>query len=136
VAEEPRDLIHIEGEGNGVTLRVTGAQDAEVLAGELLVTSPFVQARVETSVLPADLRAWQEALDELDAGYDVAWREGGDAPELSIEREADQDRVHVTVRDTASSTSVTVTVPLTDAWFDGAYERLDGAWKAWPGMVS
>jgi hypothetical protein len=31
-----------------------------------------------------------------------------------------------------SLTAVTVTVPLVDAWFDDAYDRLDLAWKTWP----
>lgn len=29
-------------------------------------------------------------------------------------------------------TAVTVTVPLTDSWFDDAYERLEHVWKAGP----
>lgn len=31
-----------------------------------------------------------------------------------------------------SLTTVTVTVPLVDAWFDDAYRRLDLVWETWP----
>ncbi|CAM5496366.1 MULTISPECIES: DUF5959 family protein [Streptomyces] len=30
-----------------------------------------------------------------------------------------------------SLTTVTVTVPLADAWFDDAYRRLDFVWETW-----
>jgi hypothetical protein len=31
-----------------------------------------------------------------------------------------------------SLTTVTVTVPLVDTWFDDAYRRLDLVWETWP----
>ncbi|AGS67228.1 hypothetical protein B446_33310 [Streptomyces collinus Tu 365] len=80
-------------------------------------------------MLPDDLRHWQEALDALDAGQDIAWRQDTRGPEVFIERDPEEGRAHVTIRDASSSlTTVTVSVPLKDAWFDEAYSRLDLAW--------
>ncbi|MGW1893491.1 DUF5959 family protein [Streptomyces sp. NPDC002004] len=139
MTEGPIDLIRLEGEGNTVVLRLTGKQPrqdpaaAAALAGEFLVETPFVRGRLDTWVVPDDLRHWQEALDALDAGQDIAWREDTRGPELVIERDAAQERAHVTIRDHSMSlTTVTVTVPLADEWFDDAYHRLDLAWKTWP----
>lgn len=133
------ELICLEGEGNRVVLRLTGEEAgsggtaAGALAGEFVIDTPFVRGSLGAWVFPEELRQWQEALDALDAGQDIAWREGTRGAELHIERDADGERVHVTVRDDAMSlTAVTVTVPLPDAWFDDAYQRLELVWKTWP----
>ncbi|WP_251062428.1 MULTISPECIES: DUF5959 family protein [unclassified Streptomyces] len=139
VAEEPVDLIHLEGEGNRVILRITGKEarggpdEADALVAEFHVDTPFVRGSLRTWLFAEDLRQWQRALDMLDTGQDIAWREGARAPWLFIELDEDDDRCRVTIRDHAMSlTTVTVTVPLTDTWFDDAYQRLDLAWKTWP----
>jgi uncharacterized protein DUF5959 len=133
VADEPIDLIFMEGEGNSVILRVAGDQDNEVLTGELLIKSSFVSGSLAWFLFPDDLREWQEALDELDAGYDVAWREGGRGPEMFVERDPNHERLNVTIKDDAGSmTAVTISVPVADSWFDDAYRRLELVWKAWP----
>jgi hypothetical protein len=152
-SEEPIDLIRIEGGGNSVVLRITGKKRlanirldgpspgrvrTEALVGEFLVDTPFVRGSRSTSVLPHDLRDWRDALDAFDLqGRDIAWREDS-STELFIERieedlDEDQDeRVHVTLRDSSMSlTTVTVTIPLADSWFDDAYDRLDRVWKTW-----
>jgi len=50
---------------------------------------------------------------------------------MLVERAGDQ--ALVTVKDDdGSATTVTVTVPLPDEWFDEAYERLDLTLKTWP----
>lgn len=137
MADEPIDLIHMGGgEGNSLVLRVTGAEDDETLNGELLVVSPFVRGTLAWPVSPEDLRGWQQALDELDAGYDVTWCEDNWGPEMFIERDPDLDRLNVTIRDDVTSlTTVTIAVPIADSWFDDAYELLDLVWKTWPRMV-
>ncbi|MEU2060315.1 DUF5959 family protein [Streptomyces sp. NPDC013455] len=136
MAGEPIDLIRLEGGRNSVVLRIDGKQRHErtdVLVGEFEVRTPFVRGSLQTWVFPDDLRQWQQALDLLDAGRDAAWREGGRAPWLFIERDEDDDRCRVTLQDHSMSlTAVTVTVPLTDAWFDDAYDRLDRIWETWP----
>ncbi|EFL31658.1 predicted protein [Streptomyces viridochromogenes DSM 40736] len=139
MAEEPIDLIRLEGQGNSVVLRITGSERRDhphrpdVLAGEFRIDTPFVRGGLPTRLLAGDLRQWQQALDMLDAGQDIAWRADTRAPGLFIERDEDDDRCQVTIRDDSMSlTTVTVTVPLADTWFDDAYRRLDLALETWP----
>ncbi|WP_225836192.1 DUF5959 family protein [Streptomyces sp. NK08204] len=145
MAEGPIDLIRLEGEGNSVVLRITGREtragrngagpvpETGVLAAEFLVDTPFVRGSLRTWLQAEDLRQWQKALDRLDTGLDSAWREHTRAPWLFIELDDDDDRCRVTIEDHSMSlTAVTVTVPLTDAWFDDAYRRLDTVWETWP----
>ncbi|MEU2913822.1 DUF5959 family protein [Streptomyces massasporeus] len=142
MAEEPMELIRLEGGGNSVVLRITESEErqspteVQVLAGEFLVRTPFVRGALKTWIFPDDLRQWQQALDSLDAGRDIAWCEGQRGPWLYVERDDDNDRCRVTIKDHSMSlTTVTVTVPLADAWFDDAYRRLDLVWDAWPRMA-
>lgn len=129
MADEPVDLIRLEGHGNSVILRVTGAQDG--LSGEFLIQTPFVRGSLRAPVFAEDLWEWRDALDGLDTGHDIAWRDGGPRPPVYVER--DGDLALVTIKDpTGSATTVTVTVLLTDRWFDDAYERLDLTLKTWP----
>jgi hypothetical protein len=139
MAEDSIDLIRLEGDGNSVILRITGKGEREGLievdglAGEFVVDTPFVRGTLETSLFPEDLRQWQQALDSLDAGQDIAWLEGKRVPWLFIELDEDDDRCQVTIEDHSMSlTGVTVTVPLADAWFDDAYRRLDLVRDTWP----
>ncbi|PAZ10851.1 hypothetical protein CLM62_38825 [Streptomyces sp. SA15] len=137
MAEEPIDLIHLEGNGNSVILRITGKEklpgEADVLVGEFQVDTPFVRGSLKTWVFPEHLRQWQQSLDMLDAGHDIAWLEGTRAPWLYIELDEDDDRCEITIKDDSmSQTTVTVTVPLSDAWFNDAYHRLDRIWETWP----
>ncbi|MER5918509.1 DUF5959 family protein, partial [Streptomyces sp. NPDC001982] len=96
----PIDLIRLRGEGNSVVLRLGGRQHPQGLgaagarAGEFLVETPFVRGSLRTWVFPDDLRHWQEAMDALDAGQDIAWREGTRGPEVFIERDAEVERAH------------------------------------------
>jgi len=140
MAEEPIDLIRLEGNGNSVVLRITGPAGREgtapagSLAAEFVVDTPFVRGTLATLLAPGDLREWQECLDALDAGQDIAWCDRQRIPSLSVERDADgDDRCHVSVKDHhPSPTEVTVTVPLVDAWFDDAYRRLEQVCDTWP----
>ncbi|MFD8237129.1 DUF5959 family protein [Streptomyces sp. NPDC059696] len=136
MGEEAVDLIRLEGEGGSVVLRIVGREGGGVLVGEFLVETPFVRGGLKTWISPEDLRQWQQALDSLDAGRDIAWREGQRAPWLFVDLDEDDDRCQVTIKDhSASLTTVTVTVPLVDAWFDDAYRRLDLVWETWPAEV-
>lgn len=139
MAEDPIDLIHLKGDGNSVILRITGKEErkrptgVDALVGEFVVDTPFVRGTLKTWIFPEDLRQWQQALDSLDTGQDIAWREGSRAPRLFIELDEDDDRCQVTIKDCSMSlTAVTVTVPLADAWFDEAYRLLDLVWETWP----
>ncbi|MFD9072579.1 DUF5959 family protein [Streptomyces lasiicapitis] len=138
-SEEPIDLIRLEGEDNSVIVRITGKRPApgrsgvDELVGEILVDTAFVRGTLATSVSPEDLTEWRATLDTLDGGDDTTWREGRRTPELSVELDPDGERAHVTVADhTMSLTTVTVTVLLTDEWFDEAYDRLDETLRVWP----
>jgi hypothetical protein len=138
-SEGPIDLISLEGEGNSVIIRITGRQSAQdpprtdALAGEILVDTAFVRGSIATWIFPEDLTEWQEALDALDCGADVVWREDKRTTEVLISRDPDGERAHVTIADRSMSlTAVTVTVALADAWFDDAYHRLDQVLKTWP----
>lgn len=133
--EEAIDLIRLEGEGNSIILRLTERQQdrgtTDVLTGQILVSTPFVRGSLKVWLVPDELRHWQEALDALDAGQNIAWHEERRGPDIFIDRDVENARVHVTIRDTSMSlTTVTVTVPLLDTWFDDAYRRLDLAWDA------
>jgi hypothetical protein len=135
MAEDPIDLIRLEGDGNSVILRVTGKEErkrpteADVLVGEFVVDTPFVGGTLKTWIFPKDLRQWQQALDSLDAGQDIAWCEGKRAPWLFIELDEDDDRCQVTIKGYSMSlTTVTVTVPLADA----CSTTRTGAWT-WSG---
>jgi hypothetical protein len=130
----PIDLIRFEGDGNSVVLRITGTEPSasgSMLTGEFQVETPFVRGNLHAWVFPDELREWRDALDALDAGEDIAWRTRTRGASMLIER--DQDVALVTIKDDeGAATAVTVTVPLSDPWFDDAYERLDRVWQTWP----
>ncbi len=84
-----------------------------------------VRGVLPTFVADVDLDAWRQALDALDMGYDVAWREDLRADEVHIRWEGD-DRLVVSVHDRMGLlTSMTTVVPVSDEWFDDAYDRLE-----------
>lgn len=129
---ESTDLIRFEGEGNSVVLRITGKEQGppDMLVGEIVVDASFVRGSTRVVVSAEDLREWREALDTLDVGDGyVSWREGSGEPEVFLERDVTSEQVDITVK--YGTNAVTVTVPLTDAWFDDAYDRLDQMWKTW-----
>ncbi|WP_031518842.1 DUF5959 family protein [Streptomyces sp. NRRL F-5123] len=128
MAEEPIDLIRFEGDGGSVVLRISGKDKNVLLTGEFVVGTPFVSGGVMTRISGDDLGEWQQALDLLDTGHEISWRDGANTPGLYVEFDEDdgKGRCHVTVKDArASGTAVTVPVVLDDAWFDDAYRRLD-----------
>ncbi|MFI0721717.1 DUF5959 family protein [Streptomyces sp. NPDC021224] len=127
MAEEPIDLFRFEGDGNSVVLRISGKDKNVLLSGEFVVETPFVSGSLRTAISGDDLGEWQQALDLLDTGHEISWRDGAAAPWLYVELDEDDGgRCHVTVKDAqASGAGVTVPVPLDDAWFDDAYRRLD-----------
>ncbi len=138
MSEDSIDMIRLEGDGNSVILRNTGAEGrkrsskSDVLVGEFLIDTSFVRGTLKTWIFPEDLREWQQALDSLDAGQDISWRERHNAPWLCIELDEDDDRCRVTIKDLSMSlTTVMVAIPLVDAWFDDAYRRLESVWETW-----
>lgn len=139
MAQGPIDLIRLAGGGNSVVLRITGretwrgARTTDVLTSELVVDTPFISGTLNALLFPEDLAEWQECLDALDAGQAITWREFTRGPALSIERDEADERLCVTIRDDVNTlTTVTVTVPLADSWFDDAHACLEQVWKTWP----
>ncbi|MBP0459667.1 DUF5959 family protein [Streptomyces montanisoli] len=130
----PLDLIRLTGDGNSVTLRVTGrTPQQDTLTCEFVVDTPFVSGKQSDWLFPSDLTEWQNCLDALDAGQKIAWREYVRGTDLSIERDEEGEYFRVTVRDKEMTlTTVTVTVPLDDSWFDDAYNRLERVLSIWP----
>ncbi|MFD4653956.1 DUF5959 family protein [Streptomyces sp. NPDC058441] len=95
--------------------------------------TPFISGTLNLWLFPADLDEWRDCLDALDAGHSITWRDATRGPALSVERDDTEERVRVTIRDSMTTlTTVTVTVPLADSWFDDAYDRLERACKTWP----
>ncbi|WP_331764982.1 DUF5959 family protein (plasmid) [Streptomyces sp. NBC_01384] len=139
MTQGPIDLIRLVGEGNSVVLRIKGketrrgARRTDVLTSEFVVETPFISGTLNTWLFPADLTEWQQCLDALDAGQDITWRDATRAPALSMERDETGERLRVTIRDNMTTlTTVTVTVPMADSWFDDAYDRLEQVSKTWP----
>ncbi|MFI7676165.1 DUF5959 family protein [Actinophytocola sp. NPDC049390] len=133
---DPIDLIHLEGHGNKVVLRITGVEPGELfssLTGEFLIETPFVRGRLHAWFSRDDLWEWRDALDALDVGEDVAWRADARGASVFVERFTDRDLALITIKDDeGAATAVTVTVPMPDSWFDDAYERLDLVLKTLP----
>ncbi|MER6471348.1 DUF5959 family protein [Streptomyces collinus] len=134
----PIDLIHLAGEGNSVALRITGRElgrggrRTEVLTGEFVVDTPFIKGTLSSWLSPGDLTEWQDCLDALDAGRAITWRDAARGPALSVERDDTGERLRVTIKDNVTTlTTVTVSVPLDDSWFDDAYDRLEKVWTTW-----
>jgi hypothetical protein len=136
----PCELFRFEGDGNTVALHldsldhrhdgpvVQARGTIELDCGELSA-GRGVRGVLPTFVSVEDLDAWQQALDSLDMGHDVAWRENLRAPEVHVHREGD-DLLVVSVRDrTGLLTDVTTAVPVTDEWFDDAYGRLEQVYE-------
>ena len=100
----------------------------EIDCGDL-VAGRGVQGVLPTFVAAADLDTWREVLDALDLGHDVAWREDQKATEVHLGWE-DDDALTVTVRDRMGLlTDVTTAVPVSDEWFDEAYDRLERVYE-------
>ncbi|MFI5807900.1 DUF5959 family protein [Streptomyces sp. NPDC051561] len=132
------ELFRLGDEGSSVVLRIRQAEPlraggGHMLGGTITIDTPFVQGSTTIVLFPGDLTAWQQSLDSLDAGYDIAWHDHASSPWVYIERDAPEERAHITVHDPSMAmTKVTVTVPLTDAWFDDAYDRLERVLRTWP----
>ncbi|MFJ5262548.1 DUF5959 family protein [Streptomyces sp. NPDC088387] len=139
MAEEPMELIRIEGGGNAITLRITGRDVAQNSGGrdylnaEFRVEGRFVGGTITSLIDGHDLDEWQQALDALDAGYDIAWCEKSPMPTLFIDLDEHNHGCRVSVReDQGPLTTVSMAMPLSDKWFDDAYRRLDKVRETWP----
>ncbi|WP_225833262.1 DUF5959 family protein [Streptomyces sp. NK08204] len=81
----PVDLIHLsDGRDVSLVLRAVGPHEARRahVRAECLVTTDFVNARLETSIWLDHLQEWEEALSRLRAGEDASWPQGSRGLEL------------------------------------------------------
>ncbi|MFJ3406242.1 DUF5959 family protein [Promicromonospora sp. NPDC090134] len=135
----PCELFRFGNDGNVVALRIDSLapQDGRVIqaSGTIeidcgdLSAGNGVRGALPTLVADDDLDAWREVLDALDLGHDVAWRADQKATEVHVRWEHD-DRLVVAVRDRMGLlTDVTTAVPVSDEWFDEAYDRLERVYE-------
>ncbi|MFJ3145716.1 DUF5959 family protein [Streptomyces halstedii] len=89
------------------------------------------------SLSAARLGSWADALDQLDAGEDVAWMEMSSGPSIFIQLTGERDCPEVVVEDEDGS-MVTVRVPLVppDNWIADHRQRLRRASDHWVPMLS
>lgn len=132
----PCELFRFGVEGNVVALRLDSLDQrpggsVEQASGTIeidcgdLAAGRAVRGVLPTFVAADDVDAWRKVLDALDMGYDVAWREDLRADEVHVRWE-DDDTLIVTVRDRMGLlTDVTTVAPVSDDWFDDAYDRLE-----------
>ncbi|MEU4504951.1 DUF5959 family protein [Streptomyces sp. NPDC024089] len=79
----PSKLISLaDDEGNSVSVDVLGRSPRWTagLDSEIVVKTPVVSGRVDLALYDARLESWADALDQLDAGDDVAWMEMNSGP--------------------------------------------------------
>ncbi|MGK5632184.1 DUF5959 family protein [Streptomyces sp. URMC 123] len=111
------DLINLSDGDNGFRVRVLGRRSPGVphlhdqLDAEALITSSFVSGRLAMSLFPPDLEDWSRALDLLDAGQDICWRDNDHSPVIRIQPcNEEHDTPAVPVEDPSSS-CVSVSFP-------------------------
>ena len=133
------DLIHLEDtDGNSCIVRVTGRSQPGVLTGhdilraDVLVSSSFVDARLEMHLSPQDLSSWQQALAELIPGGNASV--GGDRG-LNLGIHVNDERsVSVWVEDPDRLTTAFMIRP-PDKWIEDHHDRLQHVQQAWPREV-
>ncbi|WP_411082741.1 DUF5959 family protein [Streptomyces sp. cmx-18-6] len=77
----------------------TNAPWAALLDAEIVVRTPFVSGRLDLPLSVVDLDGWRAALDRLDAGEDVAWREMSRGPSLFIQLTGERECPEVVMED-------------------------------------
>ncbi|BDM74172.1 hypothetical protein HEK616_76590 (plasmid) [Streptomyces nigrescens] len=142
---EPVDLIHLadadangDGNGNRCIVRVTGRDQPGVLTGhdtlraEVLVSTGFLDARLELYLFQRDLSAWEEELERL-VPRGNAGLGGGRGLELGIQLNEDAS-VGVTIND-PDRLSTFFWIRPQDDWIQDHRARLDRVRQAWPSEV-
>ncbi len=133
------DLIHLEdADGNRCIVRVKGRFKPGVLPGhdtllaDVLVSSSFVDARLDTWIPQRHLDAWQSGLTGFAPGKDA--RIGGDRG-LKLMLHMLEDRsLAVTVHDPDRLTTMLRIQP-EENWADEHHQRLERVRQAWPSEV-
>ncbi|MFD7618571.1 DUF5959 family protein [Streptomyces sp. NPDC059802] len=136
---DPVDLIHlVDADGDRCVVRVTGRHQPGVLTGhdilraDVLVSTDFLDARLELHLFQRDLASWEHELDGLAPGG-TARIGGGRGPELGMRLNEDRS-VSVTVHDPDRLTTVFSIQPQDD-WVQDHRVRLDRLRQVWPSEV-
>lgn len=110
----------------------SGGAYCHVSTSDLVLDAPFVSGTLSTWLFAADLAEQRDCPDALDAGQAITWCDATQAPDSTIERD-DAGGFLGTVRDAMTTlTTVSLSVPMDDSWFDDAYDRLEQVCEARP----
>ncbi|MFF8646529.1 DUF5959 family protein [Streptomyces sp. NPDC015345] len=137
------ELISLSDGDNSFRVRVLGRRLPgvlhlhDLLDAEVLITSSFVNGRLDTSLSPSDLDAWSRALNLLAAGQDICWKDNDHSPEIRIQPyNEEHETPAVRVEDLGSSrVSVFLPICLEEGWIDQQRRLLGLVRKEWPSEV-
>lgn len=110
----PLDLVRLVDPTAGLVVRVLGTREGSDDLDVVVEVVGAVRASWPDVVSRADLAEWEAALDELERGRPVSWRDGGSSVALRLTPWPAGDRVDVRVWDEAS-TGIEVGVPVRPA---------------------
>jgi hypothetical protein len=104
----------------------------DILSAEIIIHTQIGTLRVETTIAPSDVDAWEAALDSLADDEPVSWL-GNRCPEIEIGPGDGSGFWHATFSDPGQS-GVIVQIPvMIDE--DGNRDRLDAVRRAYPREV-
>lgn len=136
---EPVDLIDlVDAGGDRCVVRVTGRYQPGVLTGhdtlraDVLVSTSFLDARLELYLLQSDLSAWEDELEGLIPGGDAGIG-GNRGLELGIHLNEDRS-LSVTIHDPDRLSTFFWIQPQAD-WIQDHRNRLNRVRQVWPSEV-
>lgn len=104
---------------------MSSPMDSTFWEAEIVITSPFVKGSTLLVLSRPKIEEWEQALEALSQGRDIAWMQTDRGPTVSIQLEGERDCPDVVVEDESIS-MVTVRVPiaLEDGWVLDHQERV------------
>ncbi|MEU3721324.1 DUF5959 family protein [Streptomyces sp. NPDC031705] len=126
--------------GNSVQVRVLGRHRPgetpynDYLDAEIVVSSGFVNGRLDLCLSPEDLNDWSTVLDELAVGRSIRWlRTSG--IQIEFDRQFSVPVPVVTVQDDESVSSVRVWLDVGHGWIEDLRDRYELVRRTWPNEV-
>lgn len=127
----PVDLVRLEdADGSFCVVRVTGPSQpvGETLRADVLLSTSFLDARLDVHLFPQDLDDWQGGLIELAPGRDLSI---GNERGLTLMLHMFEDRsLAVTVHDPDRLTAMFGIDP-EENWIDDHHERVNQVRRSW-----